>query len=409
MTDQQDKDGVVIDVTPEHEPARRAGAETADQQTAATRRARGWFAPVLLALGVASLLGLVGLGYWHWAGLRAELDALDRRLTENLAVQAELRESAERAQTAVQDQQEVLDAQEARLRATLGDYQAAAREQRQLLAAREHQLAEEQRRLETRELELREAVADVQRRIGRSGAAWMVAEAEYLIRLAGYRLDLAGDALTARAALALADERLRDTLDPAFSGVREVLARELEALAAIDWPDVDALAARLSRLIDRLPKLQPAGDNRAVAATDPVAATAADERNWDTLVDDFLAGMKDAVRIRHNDQPVPALPEPRRRALHQRALELRLEAARLALVLGEAGMYRTNLAAAREALSQHFRTDDPLTRELDAELAALAEIDIRPELPDGTAEALRLLQAAARPAEAATTAAGAGP
>ncbi|MEJ2576324.1 MAG: hypothetical protein P8106_06460, partial [Gammaproteobacteria bacterium] len=87
----------------------------------------------------------------------------------------------------------------------------------------------------------------------------------------------------------------------------------------------------------------------------------------------------------------------------------RREAARLALGLGEAGRARTNLAAAREALSQHFRDDDPLTRELDAELAALAEIDIRPELPDGTAEALRLLQAAARPAEAATTAAGAGP
>ena len=49
----------------------------------------------------------------------------------------------------------------------------------------------------------------------------MVAETEYLLRIAGHRLNLARDTRAALAAMELADQRLRDTLDPGWAGVRE--------------------------------------------------------------------------------------------------------------------------------------------------------------------------------------------
>jgi uroporphyrin-3 C-methyltransferase len=330
--------------------------------------------------------------------LRAELDALGQRLAESVEVQEELRAAVRRAQETVQAQQRGFAEQEARLQDALGSYEASAREQLTALQARERQLAEEQKRLEAREAELRRAVADVQQRIGRSGSAWMVAEAAYLMHLAKHRLELARDALTARAALELADERLRDTLDPRWAGVRETLQREREALAALDWPDLDVLADRLDGLIAQVPELEPPPGGhqapaRVAAPPAPVAATG-EERTWNTLVDDFVSGVRDAVRIRRSDQPVEPLPLAGEHELRRRNMTLRLEAARVALALGEAGMYRSSLEAARDALDRYFRADTPLTRSMRAALGELATVDIRPLPPAGFGEALRQLEAA---------------
>ena len=44
-----------------------------------------------------------GIGYWHWSKLRGELDALERRLGENLEAQAGVRASIEQARSAARD------------------------------------------------------------------------------------------------------------------------------------------------------------------------------------------------------------------------------------------------------------------------------------------------------------------
>jgi uroporphyrin-3 C-methyltransferase len=394
MTSDQEKEGVVIDVAPEPDPD--AGAKSGKGGDGAGRGGRRLgLVAVAGTLALVVALAMSGIGYWHWTQLRGELDDLERRLGANLEVQARMQASIEQARGAVEAQQQVFEAREAELRATLGAYETAAREQRRVLEQRERQLAAEQLRLETREAELREAVDDMHRRIGRSGSAWMVAEAEYLIRLAGHRLELARDALTARAALELADERLRDTLDPAWAPVRARLARDIDALAAAEPPDLDRLGERLAAVKARIPELEPARPAHAAgpAAAPPEAEAAPRERGWDTLVGDFMSGMTDAVRIRRNDGPVPALPLPEHEALHRRNLELRLETARLALALGEPGMYRRSLGDARAALREQFRADADVTQALLTELEALAAVDIRPPLPAADGEALRLLQA----------------
>jgi len=402
MTNDQEKDGVVIDVTPEREPPPEPSGPADEGKAPPSRKPSrstpaGRVAMALASLVTVAVIVVVVMGYSHWAGLRAELDALGQRLAENVEVQDELREAVRRAQEAVQAQQQDIAEQEARLQDTLGSYEAAAREQRTALQARERQLAAEQARLEAREAELRQAVADVQQRIGRSGSAWMVAEAAYLMQLAKHRLELARDLLTARAALELADERLRDTLDPRWAGVRETLAREREALAALNWPDLDVLAAQLDRLVAQVPELEspPGGfavPERGAAASAPLAA-AAQERTWNTLVGDLVSGVTDAVRIRRSDQPVEPLPLAGEHELRLRNMALRLETARVALALGEAGMYRSGLEAARDALGRHFRADAPLTLSMREALGELAAVDIRPPPPAGFGEALRQLEA----------------
>ena len=110
----------------------------------------------------------------------------------------------------------------------------------------EQQLAEENVNLQEREAELRAAVADVHRRVGRSGTQWMIAEAEYLLRIANDRLILARDTNSARVALGLADQRLRDTKDPGWAGVREQIARDIARLSAFEAPDSAGISATTS-------------------------------------------------------------------------------------------------------------------------------------------------------------------
>jgi uroporphyrin-3 C-methyltransferase len=411
MNKDNEKEGVVIDVTPEREsesatepslgdagPGEAAPGGAPETSTARPRRgAAGMVAALAVAAIVLVLAGLF-FGYTRWSTLQQELTALQARLSENVAQQQQLREAVREADAAVAAQQQVLAAQEARLREGLQNQELAVAQGQQALQAREQQLADEQVRMQEREAELREAVADVHRRIGRSGSQWMVAEAEYLIRLAGHRLTLVRDVTTARAALELADERLKDTLDPSWAGVREQLARDIASLAALDLPDVEGLSARLAALLEQVPQLQLAGADQAQPRPGtPLVDTQTPpaERSWQTLWDDFWGGLKDSVRIRRSDQPVQPMLAPEHQFFLAQNLKLQLEAARLALVRGEPALYRDSLQTARGLLQDYYDPAAAGTRAMAQALDELAAVDLRPELPD-VGRALRALKARER-------------
>ncbi len=402
MSNEKQQAGVVIDVTPEREPEPQAAspgasATGAERATATRRHSRGPAATLAVLALLAAGVGLL-LAYLGWTALQRDLAALDTRLTNNAAQQEGLRTAVRTTEAALQGQQQVLAAQEASLANALTSQQRVAAELQQAFATRERQLADEQLRLQEREAELRAAVADVHHRIGSSGSQWMVAEAEYLIRLAGHRLSLARDAATARAALELADQRLRDTLDPGWNGVREQLARDLARLSALRLPDVEGIAARLTALAEQVPRLPLAGIEHAAqpkAAGEGEIQTAAGARSWRTLWADFWGGLKDAVRIRRTDQPVQPMPAPGQASLLYQNLELQLETARLAVLRGAPGLYRDSLARATRLLAEFFAAADPDAVALAQALGELAVLDVQPELPD-ISGSLRALKARER-------------
>ncbi|UCE89293.1 MAG: uroporphyrinogen-III C-methyltransferase, partial [Pseudomonadota bacterium] len=89
---------------------------------------------------------------------------------------------------------------------------------------------------------------------------WLVAEAEYLIKLANHRLLLDRDVKTALSALGTADERLREAGDPALIPARRALASDMAALRAVPKPDISGISLTLGALgesIDTLPLSTP--------------------------------------------------------------------------------------------------------------------------------------------------------
>ena len=396
MNEEDPKPGVVIDVTPEHESTEPdeappvAEAETEQPISEAREKpARGNMLPLVVALLALIAVGAAAFfGYQHWLKLKDDLAALDARLRDAQSQQQQLSQTVSSAGDALQAQKAALGEQ----KGALAKQQAAMDEARAAFKQQEQKLAKENVNLQEREAELRAAVADVHRRVGRSGTQWMIAEAEYLLRIANDRLILARDTESAKVALGLADQRLRDTKDPGWAGVREQIARDIAQLSAFEAPDTAGISARLSALIEQIPQLKIDSATIGPERTLPQSTgLEPGERSWETLLNDVWAGFKDTVRIRERDEPVQAMLAPEHQFFLYENLKLHMEAARLGLARGDQALFSDNLNTAADWLTKYFNPDDGSAAAIGSAIAEMVKIDIRPEMPD-VSQSLRALQ-----------------
>lgn len=389
MSDDDPKPALVIDVAPESDgkkpgtdPSHRGdGAESAEAAGRSAKRLARRSGGLALAVGILALIG-VGtaslIGYRQLQTLNDRLGGIEARLGESRSERQALHAAIAEATRALGDQSGTLDEQQA----VLARQRIAVDDARAAFEAQEQRLAAENQRLEAREAELRSAVADVYRRVGRSGTQWMIAETEYLLRIADHRLKLARDTRTALAAMELADQRLRDTRNPAWAGVREQIARDIAALSAFRPTDLAGLSARLGAVIEQVPSLQVTRATIGPERHPPQKeAREPGERSWETLPTDLWAGFKDAVRIREHDEPVTAMLAPEHEFFLYENLKLQLEIARLGLVLGDRALFRDHLETASGWVSAYFKADG-VANTIGETLDALRTIDIRPPLPD---------------------------
>lgn len=396
MNDEDQKPGVVIDVTPEHEspepdeasPSSPAATERAADEVEGKPSRGGGLSLALAILALIAVGAAAFLGYQQWLKLNDDLAAMDARLLEAQGQQKKLSQAVSSANDAVRAQEDALGEQ----RDVLAKQQTTMDEARTAFLQQEQKLAEENVNLQEREAELRAAVADVHRRVGRSGTQWMIAEAEYLLRIANDRLILARDTDSARVALGLADQRLRDTKDPGWAGVREQIARDIAKLSTFRAPDRAGMSARLSALIEQIPQLKIANATIGPERTLPeLTVQEPGKRNWETLLDDVWAGFKDSVRIRERDKPVQAMLAPEQQFFLYENLRLHMQAARLGLAHGDQALFQENLEIAADWLGQYFAPDNGSAAAIGEAIAEMAKTDIRPQMPD-VSQSLRALQ-----------------
>ncbi len=213
---------------------------------------------------------------------------------------------------------------------------------------------------------------------------WLLAEADYLLRLASHRLLLARDVGSALTAMQTADERLRELADPAVIPVRNILAEDISRLKAVHEPDIAGLSARLSALahgIDSLPLLSAysASAPTNVDANKPEKVRVED---WKQLPEAIWSDIKKLLVIRERRGKVIPLLSPEQHFFLIQNLKLKLEQARLALLNAEQDIYQERLQTAADWIRDFFKQDDPATQAMLAQLKQLAAKNIKPALPD---------------------------
>lgn len=256
--------------------------------------------------------------------------------------------------------------------------------------------------LQQAQLKLQEQVTVEGRRLGElaqtvdSGRAGLqLAAIEQLLLVANDQLKLANDVRMARRALEEADRRLARLDDPALLPVRETLAQERAALAALPDADRAGTALQLGELIRQAPNwpLRARSPERFSGA--PAADVPADsgEQPWTRRlwhsVTEAIAGM---FTVRRSQGAAPRLLPPGEEALVAQAMRLKLEGARLAVLAGDTATVRELCTDARAWLREYYNEGDAAVAGARRQLGELAQAAAPAPRPDITPSLARLRQ-----------------
>ena len=238
---------------------------------------------------------------------------------------------------------------------------------------------------------LESAVASVQGISQGSRNTWLLAEAEYYLQIANAQLNLAGNSDHALLALKLADERVRELADPAYTEVRRALADEIQKLETFSKVDIEGISltlASLSRVVDSLPIQEQFSD-----AEEDTPAAIADEDlgGLERAGAAVRNALKDVVSVRRVDQQARPLLAPEARYFLRANMALQLQAARLALLRGEKASFEQSLEDASTWLQDHFVADSAPVVSALATIEDIRNTTLVVEYPD-ISGSLRLLR-----------------
>lgn len=229
---------------------------------------------------------------------------------------------------------------------------------------------------------------------GRERIGWVLAEVEYLLLIANHSLQLQHDVQTAIAALEAADSRLLDTGDPGTIESRTKIRDEIQSLKALQQPDVVGMAARLSSVIKAVSALpikytQLNTKDKIDALIEKKASH--DASDLEQAGKDFLRELRGLVVFRQMDERPKALMTPDQQFFLQQNLQLKLETARRALLMGQQVLFADSLNEAIQWLQEFFDLDVPQVRQAIEELKTLQGMSITTTMPDvsGSIKVLR--------------------
>lgn len=320
--------------------------------------------PVLLWLLVLlALIGLLALGWFAWQAngrLEATRQELARRLGDSETAQHEAQANAKQNREALDALQAKFGAVDARLAEMQSQQVALDAMYQELSGVREDRL---------------------------------LSEIEQDVAIAAQQLQLAGNVEAALIALQGAEARLAKSPQAQFLTLRKLVSRDIERLKTLPGADVAGIALRLEAILDAVPNLPLAFEQRPAKAK-PVApeqqglavqpaAAAFDWRSaadWQALAHAWFGDMwhelRQLVSIERIDRPDPGLLLPREVFFLRENLRLRLLSARLALLSRDSGSFKSDVTQAGSWLEQYFDMRAPAVQDAHKALQALGKLDV---------------------------------
>ena len=289
-----------------------------------------WFVVIILFLIV---LGMAGAGYWYY-----------------MQQQSASKDSESALQTTT-SQLNTIERERAGLVATIDK---VARTNQTL----ESTVAELKAQNEKLTLQAESTLEQLNNMEGRRPADWLIAEADYLVRMAGRKLWLENDVRTAILLLVNADKRLKSLADPSVLPVRANLAEDIQTLQQLNPVSQSSVALALTGMIaqiDRLP-LDTFEKPEDANAEDTTLSESSDDwqenlaKVWRSLVNDFLT-------IKTIEGPVEPVLSLEAQFLAKEQLRLQLMHAQTAALQGDAGLYNQSLQYAQTLIIEKFDTE----------------------------------------------------
>jgi len=236
-------------------------------------------------------------------------------------------------------------------------------------------LQQQQKSIESLQL----AIADVK---GRRPNDWLLAEADYLVKLAGRKLFLEHDAVSATKLMESADQRIAALNDPSLVPLRKAMANDITKLKTVPLVDREGLVLRLTSLQQQVDQLPLANALLPEAQQVEAKKVSGDIYDWQ---DNLMTSLKDFsenfITFRTRDGNVIPLLSPQQHFYLKENIKAKIETAIKAVYVEQQDIYATALITADKWSSTFFNQDANNVIEFNKALETLSKQNVQVDYP----------------------------
>ncbi|MGB0467314.1 MAG: uroporphyrinogen-III C-methyltransferase [Pontibacterium sp.] len=343
------------EATPDKAPDTAPETEKEPQKAGAT-----WPGKVALIL---SLAALGTSGYLYWLSLQQQQSQSELRTTLSDEVKNNLSRSS-------------------------GETSRSLANMNQQIEGIRSQASADKINIEELQLRLTHSMQQVSAQQQSNRKDWLLAETEYLLRLANQRVLMEKTADGALKLLKSADKILQETDDVTIYEVRKALATDIAALEAVPTVDTQGLFLKLGALNAQVKNLRqvPISEQREIPELLKELTPETVSEGWATGMqaswNNAMNKLNSLIVIQQRDETIAPLLSPKENFYLQQNLRLMLEQAQLALLQREQGAYTSSLTKAATWIAEYFDPKDATSQSLLRGISELKTVQVSPEVPD---------------------------
>jgi uroporphyrin-III C-methyltransferase len=224
---------------------------------------------------------------------------------------------------------------------------------------------------------------------------WLLAEVEYLVKMAQQKLQLESDSGNALTLLHNADQRvqqassLRGELDTELFELRKQLSEQILTLEQFTPVDRQGIYLRLNAMAQSVEQLPRAPNSSFTASDSPPSQTTRNpldgEESWQSRIwreiTQVFGKLEDYIRIDSVKTPAKPLLDANLIQLANMNLRLLLEQAQWGVMRANNVLYQQSLTQAQTLLQKYY-VESPQTDQLIQQFGELQTLDVAPKLPD---------------------------
>lgn len=219
---------------------------------------------------------------------------------------------------------------------------------------------------------------------GTDAKTWLLAQADFLVKLAGRKLWSDQDVTTAAALLKSADASLADMNDPSLITARRAITDDVASLSAISQVDYDGIILKVNQLSNQIDNLRLADNNDDDSPMDSDSSELSSslsewrvnlQKSWQNFMDSFIT-------IRRRDETAVPLLAPNQDIYLRENIRSRLLVAAQAVPRHQEETYKQALDNVSTWVRAYYDTDDSTTKAFLEDIDKLEQQSISMSVPD---------------------------
>ena len=246
------------------------------------------------------------------------------------------------------------------------------------------QLTQAQRQQDALAKKLEEVQEKVAVISGSDAKTWLLAQADFLVKLAGRKLWSDQDVTTAAALLKSADASLADMNDPSLISARRAITDDIASLSAVSQVDYDGIILKVNQLANQIDNLRLADNNDddtpMDSDSDELSSSISEwrvnlQKRWQNFMDRFIT-------VRRRVETAVPLLAPNQDVYLRENIRSRLLVAAQAVPRHQEETYKQALDNVSTWVRAYYDTEDATTKAFLEDVDKLSQQSITMNVPE---------------------------